>query len=202
MSKEQKNIKQATEQPKDDYSSVPKSVMNLITKIATEKAVEIFNQQVKERRERMKDCRKKNTKLLLKKYRNLHKFAGNAVSDLTQLLSEEELVYLESMGLDNIETHRVENIKDRVIFTNTVLGHIDTMLELYKNKCLSTNRDEDARKWRVLDAMYISDTISTAEDIAENEYVDKRTVFRDLDIAVSELSGLFFGIDLSDLFWC
>ena len=144
MSKETKT----TEKPQDDFSAIPKNVLNLISKYATEKAIEMFNRQMEEQRAKAKDFRMKNTRLLVKKYRWLKSYAGNAVSELTQLLSEEELIFLESMGMDNLESRKVESIKDRMVFTQTVLGHIDTMLELYKNKCLNSERDEVRRRWR------------------------------------------------------
>lgn len=198
--KSEKNV--ATQPAADEYSVIPKSVLNLISKYATEKAVAIFKEQLRERREKVKDYRLKNTRLLVKKYKWLKNFTGNAVSELTQLLSEEELVYLESLGMESFETRRVESIKDSVIFTNTVLGHIDTMLELYKNKCLSSDREDVQRRWRVLYAMYLSDEIVTPEDVAEQEHINDRTVYKTLNAAIADLSVLFFGIDLSDIFVC
>lgn len=198
--KSEKNV--ATQPAADEYSAIPKNVLNLISKYATEKAVAIFKEQLRERREKVKDYRLKNTRLLVKKYKWLKNFTGNAVSELTQLLSEEELVYLESLGMESFETRRVESIKDSVIFTNTVLGHIDTMLELYKNKCLSSDREDVQRRWRVLYAMYLSDEIVTPEDVAEQEHINDRTVYKTLNAAIADLSVLFFGIDLSDIFVC
>ena len=198
MNKEEK--KPVEKQENDEFASIPKPVLNLLTKFATEKAIEVFNRQVMELRARSKDYRMKNTRLLLKKYRWLKGFTGNAVSDLTQLLSEEEVVWLESMGMENMETRRVESIKDRVVFTNTVMGHINTMLDVYKKRCMESDMEDVKRRWRVLEAMYLSEEVSSAEEIAEREYINVRTIFRDLNAAVAELSGLFFGIDLSDLF--
>lgn len=198
--KSEKNV--ATQPATDEYSAIPKSVLNLISKYATEKAIAIFKEQLRERKEKVKDYRLKNTRLLVKKYKWLKNFTGNAVSELTQLLSEEELVYLESLGMESFETRRVESIKDSVIFTNTVLGHIDTMLELYKNKCLSSDKEDVQRRWRVLYAMYLSDEIVTPEDVAEQEHINDRTVYKTLNAAIADLSVLFFGIDLSDILAC
>lgn len=198
--KSEKNV--ATQPAADEYSAIPKSVLNLISKYATEKAVAIFKEQLRERKEKVKDYRLKNTRMLVKKYKWLKNFTGNAVSELTKLLSEEELVYLESLGMESFETRRVESIKDSVIFTNTVLGHIDTMLELYKNKCLSSDKEDVQRRWRVLYAMYLSDEIVTPEDVAEQEHINDRTVYKTLNAAIADLSVLFFGIDLSDIFVC
>lgn len=195
MSKETKT----TEKPQDEYSAIPKNILNLISKYAAERAIEAFNHQLEEQRAKAKDYRLKNTRLLVKKYRWLKSYAGNAVSELTQLLSEEEVIFLESMGMDNLESRKVESIKDRMVFTQTVLGHIDTMLELYKKKCLSSDRDDVRRRWRVLEAMYFTEDVGNADDVAETEHINTRTVFKDLNVAITDLSGLFFGIDLSDI---
>ena len=195
MSKETKT----TEKPQDDFSAIPKNVLNLISKYATEKAIEMFNSLMEEQRAKAKDFRMNNTRLLVIKYSWLKSYAGNAVSELTQLLSEEELIFLESMGMDNLESRKVESIKDRMVFTQTVLGHIDTMLELYKNKCLNSERDEVRRRWRVLEAMYLTDNVANPDDVADAEHINTRTVFKDLNVAIQDLSGLFFGIDLSDI---
>lgn len=104
-----------------------------------------------------------------------------------------------SMGMDNLESRKVESIKDRMVFTQTVLGHIDTMLELYKNKCLNSEREEVRRKWRVLEAMYLTENVGVPDDVADAEHINTRTVFKDLNVAIQDLSGLFFGIDLSDI---
>lgn len=198
MSKSPKNPNDATRK-EDDFSSIPKSVLNLVAKFATEKAIEIFEQKLEEQRKKTKDYRLKNTRLLIKKYRWLSSFAGNAVSELTQLLTEEDIALLESMGLESAESRRVESIKDRVIFTNTVMGHIDTMLDCYKRKCMASGKEDIQRRWRVLYAMYIAETPTTAEDIADREHISDRMIYRDLNAAILDLSGLFFGLDLSDI---
>lgn len=204
MSKEIQSDKKAVKQAAcgDDYSAIPKSVLNLITKFVTEKTISVFNEQLRERRAKVKDYRLKNTRLLMKKYRQMKDFTGNAVSDLTQLLSEEDLAFLESMGMESFETRRVQSIKDSVVFTQTVLGHIDTMLELYKNKCIASEMDDVQRRWRVLYSMYLADEIVTAEAVAEREHINDRTVYKILNSAIGDLSVLFFGIDLSDIYWC
>lgn len=103
------------------------------------------------------------------------------------------------MGMDNLESRKMESIKDRMVFTQTVLGHIDTMLELYKNKCLNSEREEVRRRWRVLEAMYLTENVGVPDDVADAEHINTRTVFKDLNVAIQDLSGLFFGIDLSDI---
>ena len=50
--------------------------------------------------------------------------------------------------------------------------------------------------------MYLTDNVGNADDVAEAEHINTRTVFKDLNVAIADLSGLFFGIDLSDIIIC
>ena len=74
------NPTEATEE-KDaiDIASLPKNILNAITKVATRVAVAEFDRLQRERRAAEKDFRLKNTRLLIKKYRQLKDFVGNAV---------------------------------------------------------------------------------------------------------------------------
>jgi hypothetical protein len=68
------------------------------------------------------------------------------------------------------------------------------MLESYQRSCENSNRDEDRRRYRVLYDMYISPEPKTPEAIAQKEFVDKSTVYRDIDAAADHLAVLFFGV--------
>lgn len=183
----------------EQIAAIPDSVIKLISRVAADRTIEHFNKTREEYRKNEKEYRLHNTRYLLKKYRWLKTFAGNAVSDLTQLLEEEDVLFLEHMGLETYELKQVGAIKDRVVYTNTVLGHIDTMLDMYKQKCLSSPKDEIRRRWNVLYGMYLSEEIKTAETIAEEECISDRMIYRDLNAAIDDLTGLFFGLDLSGL---
>lgn len=195
------NKPKETDEPKTefDFATLPKSVLASITKLAAKTATEEFDKIQRERRAAEKDYRLKNTRILIKKYKQLKDFAGNAVSDITQLLQEEDIALLESMGCENLRVNKVNSIKDRVIFTNTVIGHIETMLSVYKSKCETSPKDEEKRRWRVLYAMYLADETGTPEDIAEREHISDRMVYRDIEAAVRDISNLFFGLELSDI---
>ncbi len=182
-----------------EINAIPENVLKLITKIIANETIAHLDRVREEYRKNEKDFRLHNTRYLLKKYRWLKSFAGNAVSDLTQLLTEEDVLLLEHMGLETYELKQVGAIKDRVVYTNTVLGHIDTMLEMYKARCLSSEKDEIRRRWRVLEGMYLADEIASAETLSEREHISDRMIYRDINAAVNDLSGLFFGIDLSGL---
>ncbi len=181
------------------YKKIPDETLELITGVVTEKAAEIFERKQAEYRRGEKDHRLKNTRLLLRKYRWLKTFEKRAVSDLTQILTKDEIYFYESLGVEMTD-RRVESIADRMAFTTTVLGHVDTMLGVYKDTCMKSDKPELQRRWRVLEAMYLAEEPMSAADVADREHVNERTVYKDLNVVVGDLSGLFFGIDLSDLY--
>ena len=179
-------------------SALPESLMGALGRAAAERAVEMFRRCEREERERAREARLHSTKLLLKKYRWLKGFSAGAVSDLSQVLSREEQALLAGMGLETRELRRVESIREGVVFTDTVLAHVDAMLRVYEERC-GAGGEEAKRRWRTVKSLYLDEPPLTAEEIAEREYVAARTVWRDADAAAQELSGLIFGLDLWDL---
>jgi len=51
------------------------------------------------------------------------------------------------------------------------------MLELYKFYCEKSNRREDARRYRVLKAVYFKER--SIQDVTDAEKIDERTYYRD-----------------------
>jgi len=69
------------------------------------------------------------------------------------------------------------------------------MIDLYRAYCEHSHKEEDARRYRVIYWLFLSDEHRTLEEIAEDEYVDKSTIYRDVDAALERLTALIFGID-------
>lgn len=62
------------------------------------------------------------------------------------------------------------------------------MLELFRMQSERSGRDEVRRRYRVLSAMYLNEDRLDADQIAEREMIDKRTVYKDIDFACERLS--------------
>ena len=77
---------------------------------------------------------------------------------------------------------------------------VNKMLECYKIMCERSSRADDARHWRVLENLYIAENYTTAEEIAKQEKIDRRTVYRDVDICAADMTALLFGIGGIDRF--
>lgn len=76
-----------------------------------------------------------------------------------------------------------------------ILDHVDTMLGVYKKQCENSVDPEESRRYRVIEGMYLTEKPKTVAELAEEEHVTERTIFRDRDIAYKRLAILFFGID-------
>ena len=69
------------------------------------------------------------------------------------------------------------------------------MLDIYQNQCKNSKYSEDMRHWRVIRGLYLLPEKVSVDDIAEQESINRRTVYRDVDAAVEDLTMLLFGID-------
>lgn len=144
------------------------------------------------------DKRLFNTKLLLKNYRMLNEHINSAVfeqSKIDEYMKESAQDILELMWESNDSSVVVNSIKQSVERTRIIMSHVNMMLDLYETFCMKSSKEEDCRRWRVTKAMYISPVITTAEEIAKEEHIEKRTVYRDIDASVERISALIFGIN-------
>ena len=89
----------------------------------------------------------------------------------------------------------IESIKRTTERTAIILAHIDEMMKIFEILCHQSGRLEGARRYRVVKALYIQEPPRTAEEIAEDEFINPRTVYKDVDASCETLSALFFGID-------
>jgi hypothetical protein len=152
------------------------------------------SERQRERRE-MVDRRLRNTKLLLRNYRLFRSYVKNAVYEIKDCESPMDILNdLMMPGCDG--TLFVESIKKSVARTSVIVEHIETMLGLYRAYCYQCNNPEDERRWRVVNALFLSDKEGrTVVEIAKIEDVGERTIYRDVDIACERIAALMFGVD-------
>ena len=136
-----------------------------------------------------------NTRLLLANYRNLKEHVSGAVFN-GRKAKESALDILD--GLDSFEyedNYYIGSIKQSQQRTLIILTHIDEMLNLYRISCEQSGKAEEMRRYRILHAAYIDPEKKSAEEIARDNCVEKRTYYSDLGKAIKPLSALIFGID-------
>ena len=164
-------------------------------------ATDRIEERKKERKGRY-DRRLHNTRLLLKNYRVLKHHALDAVhtgARANEVISENAvdiLDDLESMGFRKVDDRLyIESIKRSQQRTRIIIEHIDEMLRYWRIDCEQSGREEALRRSRIVVDTYISDDQMTAEELAQREHIEKRTVYKDIKAAMRPLSALIFGID-------
>ena len=167
-------------------------IIRLAAETAAKTAIQEYKKEVEKAAKESKNRKLRNTKLLLRNYRALKAHAQNAVFD--KATADENVVDILALmqGKEDAGTV-VESIMRSATRTCLILSHIDVMLAAYQKMC--SRRPIDQRRWNVIYAKYIAEEPLTDEQIAEKEFINPRTVHKDIDYACSRLSALIFGID-------
>lgn len=178
-----------------EKSTKLEDIMRMAAEAGAKAALETLDREKKKAQKSRYDRRIRNTKLLLRNYRMFKDHVENAVFDAEQL-DENAIDILDLMwDPSNNSDAYVESIKNSVTRTAIIMRHITDMLSLYETYCYRTGKPEDQRRYRVVEALYIAEEPIPIHEIAQNEGIDSRTVYKDVDIAVEKLSALIFGID-------
>lgn len=164
--------------------------------VGAKAAVKAVERERKAYRKRQYDWKYQNTKLLLRNYRRLNAYYQNAIFSIEDAEEADESFedIMRSMGRPADEEIFVESIQKNYLATRIIMTHVNKMLDCYQIMCERSNRQDDKRHWRVLEEMYLSENYTTAEQIARQEHIDKRTVYKDIDVCAADLTALFFGV--------
>lgn len=155
---------------------------------------------VEEERQKFKEKRLnrqlRNTRLLLQHYRSLNSHYACAVWEEGENDADQFVDIMELMSARGYADEVfVDSIKKSSEKTCIIMRHVNTMLDEYRTQCEESRRPEDMRHWRVIEALYLGEVRIPAQEIAERESIDKRTVYKDVDAAVDDLTMLFFGVE-------
>lgn len=190
-------MEQRAKDGKGNMDKLPDHVVRQISEVAAGKAIERYTVEEQERKGRIKDKRLNNAKLLLRKYQLLKEYSHNAIYEASQIADENLIEIMDAMGMASSEVRKIESIQRNVIVTTVIMEHVQAMLEAYETKCNASKKPEYRRRWRVINSMFLTDDIKTAQEIADMEHISVSMVYTDVDNACDELSSLFFGLDLS-----
>ena len=164
--------------------------------VGAKAAVKAVERERRAYRKKQYDWKYQNTKLLLRNYRRLNAYYENAIFSIEDAaeadVSFEDI--MRNMGRPADEEIFVESIQKNYLATRIIMTHVNKMLDCYEIMCERSNRQDDKRHWRVLEGLYLSENYTTAEQIAKQEHIDKRTVYKDIDVCAADLTALFFGV--------
>lgn len=164
--------------------------------VGAKAAVKAVERERKAYRKKQYDWKYQNTKLLLRNYRRLNAYYENAIFSIEDAEEADESFedIMRNMGRPADEEIFVESIQKNYLATRIIMTHVNKMLDCYEIMCERSNRQDDKRHWRVLEGLYLSENYTTAEQIAKQEHIDKRTVYKDIDVCAADLTALFFGV--------
>lgn len=151
------------------------------------------------RRGKAADRRCHNTRLLLEHYHELEKHVAAVSDDISEEIDDAIIHGAETLDImtqlvSKWDT-KVRSLEESAARTYRLLRHVDCILAGYRFECESSPSEHLQRRWRCLHARYIADPVMTTSEIAAAEFVDERTVQRDLKAAISDLGVLLFGAD-------
>lgn len=177
--------------------NIPQEMLELIVSLAAKEGAKTAAEEIRKDRNRERESRYDrriyNTKLLLQNYRLFKEHCARAVFDASQL--DENAIDILDMMCSRPEKTFVASIKRSVQRTAIIVNHIDVMLDVFFVLCERSGKEEDLRRKRVINALYIADKTMTIDEISEQEGVNNRTIYRDIEISVDKLTGLIFGLD-------
>lgn len=170
-------------------------IIRLAAEVGAKTALKEFEAEMVKSKNERADRRLRNTKLLLRNFRMFKTHAENAIYDALDV--DENAYDIIDLMSDRWQDSDaiVESIKQSVARTVTIVSHIDAMLRLYEVYCTQSGSAEELRRWEVINGMYIRDPPATAKELANDNFVTERTIYRDIDIASERIAALIFGID-------
>lgn len=168
------------------------SIVKVAAEVGSKTALDVYTKQ-KEKEKRMRiDRRLRDTKRLMRSYREIKVHAGDAIASLSEVVNEDYEFFKDLMeNTGKIDVGAIVRSKAR---SAIMLTHIDAMLQAYEIICYNSKKPEEQRRYRVLESMCLMDEPIPVSEIAERENIDTRTVYKDLDAACEKMSALLFGI--------
>lgn len=174
-------------------------ILDKIISDAVTKAVRTIREEERKRLIDKSDIRLHNTKILLENYRNFKQHSDKSIKSINQLV-EAKIQEFSKVNIDIDFSQKwddiyVDSIVKSSAKTAIILKQIDSFIEYYDLKCMSSKREDIRRRIKVIKMLYINEKEMTYEDIAEKLFINVRTVDNTRKAATRELSALFFGID-------
>jgi hypothetical protein len=166
-------------------------VVETASKIATEHAIALHEKLKDDDKKREKDKQLRNTKLLLRNYRDFKEYVNHVegnVKDKNSLPNEEATIKdLLVRGEDIVKT-----IKQSTQRTIMMVTYIDQALSAFKYICENDINKSAIRQYGILNLRFVEG--KTIEAISEEYDINVRNVYKAIDVAAERLSVILFGV--------
>lgn len=189
---------------KFEISDKESQFLNLLEQIVTDgvargikKGIEQAKNEERLREKITYDTRIKNTRLLLKNYRNFVKACKQATfteKELETATVEEVLDKLFCQSYDEVTV--VQSILTSKKRTEIILTHIERIINFYIFEAEQSKNDEKIRKAHILNDLYVEGKYKPKINaMSEKYHISERQIRRDANYAIEEIAVLMFGID-------
>lgn len=155
--------------------------------IITRTVIEYLENEKQKQENAKQDTRLRNIKLLLKNYRALVLHCEKIQGDLIKF----EDTSIQDLDIDTISLESIESIKQSKRKSLALIYFVKGKTEAYKSSCST----DELKYFRVLEMKYLTPKKYTVQEIAKIENIDRTTVTRYLDKAISQLPVIFFGAE-------
>lgn len=167
-------------------------------KIGIREGIKYIKEQEYYKTKKRYDRRLRNTRLLLKHYRDLKIHDKLAEDSANNIYENNAIDVLDEVDSIDDEEQYVQAISRTKIRTSIIVGHINKSMEYYRAIC-QQDGNVKKRRYDIIKYLYIdptkTDLVPTYEEAARHFNLNVRTVGRDVRNAIEDLSILFFGID-------
>lgn len=166
-------------------------VAETAAKVAMEHTIELHKQLKIQDEKEAKDKRLRNTKLLLKNYRDFRAYVNQVESNMLEKnnVTEEEMTIKDLLvrGEDIVKT-----IKQSTQRTIMMVEYINSSLDAFRYICESNPYRDTERQYEVLQLRYVEGL--TIDQIANKFGINERNVYKAIDVAAERLSVILFGV--------
>ena len=169
---------------------VTESELAMIAEVAAEKAISTYKREQEEQK-----CRY-SAKLLIIHYKRLKRMKDTSVYDANTVTDATLAEIFDNMlGKIRMNEFDLTSTNRNRIITGMLMNHVDVQLENYQKECEKSKEQDVARRYRIVEMMYLREESLTADEVADVESIDKSNVYRTLERAYDDLAVLFFGVD-------
>lgn len=165
-------------------------VVEIAAKAATDRAIEVHKQLHLEEEKQARDKRLRNTKLLLKNYREFKNYVEKVEKKVVKREGFEDSASITDLLVYGEDI--VKSIKVSTQRTILMVQYIDQSLAAFKYICENDPYRDSLRQYEVLHLRYVVGM--TIEDIADEFRINERSVYKAIDSASERLSVILFGV--------
>jgi hypothetical protein len=176
-------------------------------KIGVREGIKYIKEQEYYKTTKRYDRRLRNTRLLLINYRGLMTHTRIANNSSDKIKTENAIDVLDDIESIDDEEQYIQAISRTRIRTTIMIEHIDKVLNYYKVICNAGEKSKGLykqvnnkkRRYEIIKILFIDETDNdiapTYDEVAEILDITKKTVSRDVQDAIKDLSLLLFGVD-------